>query len=208
MAYNLTEQEKRVLQSLASGFSERETYLRLEIPESEFGSVWMRITEEFEGNLAENMEETELRHAYHRVNIRRLEAELWASEARLSALMETAPEPILIINGRSGTIESVNNQALLMFGYTMRELIGKSMEMLVPEDIKKIHVAYRTGFLNSARKREMGYHPPIYAVCKDGRQLQLDIALTATSATDDVMVVCKPTAESVQLHVETEVANG
>jgi len=193
--YNLSDQEKQVLDSLASGYTDRETYLRLSISEVEFGKIWQRIKDEFEGNVADTFEETHIRHAYHRVERRRLEAELWASQARLTALMDTAPEAIFVINGRTGLIESVNNQVVLMLGYSKRELIGVKMEMLIPDDLKEIHVAYRQGFLNSVRKRELGYHPPIHAVCKDGTLLQLDIALTATAATDDVMVVCKPAAE-------------
>lgn len=208
MSFTLSEKEKQVLDLLSSGYTERETYLRLNIPQSEFGKVWERIREEFESNVAEDFEQTHLRHAYHRVERRRLEAELWASEARLAALMDTAPEAIFVINGRTGKIECVNNQAILMFGYTLRELIGNEMEMLIPDDIKEIHVAYRQGFLNSIRKREMGYHPPIHAMCKDGRLIQLDIALTATSATDDVMVVCKPTTVTLELNVPERQSNG
>ena len=204
MAYHLSDAEKTVLRSLASGYTERETYLRLNIPESDFFAVWQRIREEFEGNIAETMEETSLREAYHRTEVRRLSAELLAAEARLAALMDTAPEAVLVIDGRSGSIVQVNNQSLLLFGYEKRELIGKKMELLITDDLKTIHVSYRQGFLNSARKREMGYHPPIHAVCKDGRMIQLDIALTATSATDDVMVVCKPVAHAIELQIARE----
>lgn len=191
MAYRLSEQEREVLASLVSGYTERETYLKLGLSGSEFDEVWLRIKAEFESNAADTMEETDLRHAYHRVERRRLEAELWASEARLAALMDILPDAVLVVDGRSGKIQQANHEAARLFGYTLRELLGREMEMLVGADLRKIHVAYRQGFLNSVRKREMGYHPPILAVRKDGSEIRLDIALTATSATDDVMVVCQ-----------------
>jgi PAS domain S-box-containing protein len=192
MGYKFSEVQKQVLDLLASGYSERETYLHTGIGAVEFSKVWDAIRLEIESSAASNVEEMDLRHAYHRVERRRLESELWASEARLAALMDISPEAILLINGRTGQIEQINNQAQVLFGYTKRELIGQAMEMLLEDDIKEIHVSYRQGFLNSVRKREMGYHPPIRAVAKDGRSIQLEIALTATAATDDVMVVCKP----------------
>lgn len=206
MSYSLNDKQLQVIDLLASGYTERETYLRLAIPQTEFGAIWQEIREEIEGTVAETPEDMNLCQSYHRVERRRLEAELWASESRLAALMDTAPESIFVINGRTGKIEQVNNQALLLFGYTARELIGKEMELLVPDDLKTVHVAYRNGFLNSVRKREMGYHPPIHAMCKDGRTICLDIALTATAATDDVMVVCKVREDVVEL--PTQVAGG
>lgn len=198
MPFKLSSQEQEILSSLNSGYSERETYLRLGITHLEFASIWNRIRQEFESHTPQTEAGHELMHGFNRIERRKLEAELWASEARLAALMDTAPEAILVINGRSGRIERANNQSLLLFGYTQRELIGAEMELLIPDELKTIHVAYRHGFLTSVRKREMGYHPPINAKCKDGRLVQLDIALTATSATDDVMVVCKPSLETVE----------
>lgn len=183
--------------ALVSGYTERETCHRLGLEPAQLNTVWERIRSEFETEESETAEDVELRDAYHRVERRRLESELWASEARLAALMETAPEAILVIEGRTGKILRVNNQSVMLFGYTMRELIGASMEILVPDELKNIHESYRLGFLNSIRKREMGYHPLIQAVCKDGSTVALDIALTATSATDDVMVVCRVAAEGV-----------
>jgi len=38
----------------------------------------------------------------------------------------------------------------------------------------------------------MGYHPPIEALRKDGSKIWLEIGLTATQASEDVMVVCRP----------------
>jgi PAS domain S-box-containing protein len=196
MSYHLTPQEQQLLEALISGYSQREICHRLSISALEIDQIWERVHEEMESADAETPADIELREGYHRVERRHLEAELWASEARLNALMDTAPEAILVIDGRSGKIQRINNQALLLLGYTLREMIGASMEILVPEELRDIHVSYRLGFLNSVRKRELGYHPLIQGVCKDGRLVNLDIALTATAATDDVMVVCRVASEA------------
>jgi len=205
MGYNLTEQEHQLLMALVSGYTESETCHRLGIKPTELHRIWERVRGEFEAGESDTVEDFELRDAYHRVERRRLESELWASEARLAALMDTAPEAILVVDGRTGKILQVNNQTLLLLGYTMREMIGSSMEMLVPEELKDVHVSYRLGFLNSIRKREMGYHPLIQALRKDGSMIALDIALTATSATDDVMVVCRVgTGQAVPAEMRNE----
>jgi hypothetical protein len=65
-----------------------------------------------------------------------------------------------------------------------------SIEDLVPREHRGIHPAYRLGFLASMRKRNIGYHPPIFAVRSDGKHVELSIGLTCSSADEDVMVVC------------------
>jgi PAS domain S-box-containing protein len=191
MSYKLTKRQSEILSVLASGLTEREACLRLKISEAQITSRWQEIGHKIETNVAETIEDYVLRSAYERVERQRLEAELWASEARLTSLMDTALEAVFVVHGRSGRILKANNQALILLGYTPKEVINHTVEMLVPQEARSKHVALRHGFLNNIRKREMGYHPPIFAVAKDGTRLELDIALTATASTDDVMVVCK-----------------
>jgi PAS domain S-box-containing protein len=191
MGYNFSDEERRVLTTLSSGYTEREACHRLGIESHDLSRIWERVGEEFDTSEVDMGADAQDRDNYRLVVTRRLQSELWASEARLTALIDIAPEAIFVIDGRTGTIIRVNAHALSALGYTRLELIGKPVEMLVPEEKRDIHVAYRVGFLNSVRKREMGYHPLIQAVCKDGSMVHLDIALTATSATDDVLVVCR-----------------
>lgn len=177
---------------LSSGLTERETYLRLGLGESEFQVMWQGIAEKVQSLVPSNTNQFEGLSAYERIERRKLEGELWAAEARLNALMDISPDAVFLVNGRSGRILKVNNQVSIQLGYSPRELVGQPVEMLVDPEKRDVHVAFRNAFLNNVRKREMGYHPPIHAVKKDGTTVELDIALTATAATDDVMVVCRP----------------
>lgn len=192
MPIRITKLEREILELLASGYSEREVCARTGLTERRLEETWQKLAEKFQVNSPRNEEEFSLFHLYEKVERRRLESELWACEARLNALMDTAPEAVLVIHGRSGRILKVNNQALLLFGYPPRELLGRQVEILIPDELQKKHVNLRMGFLNSVRKRELGLHPPIEALRKDGSPVLLEIALTATAATDDVMVVCRP----------------
>lgn len=193
----LDDLEIRLLEMLSSGLSDRDAYTRLNLDERTLNVLWEQIGEKLQTLEPVTVSDYELILSYERIERRRLEREVWANEARLNALIDTAPEAVFVINGHTGRILKCNNRALTMFGYAPRELIGHEMEILVSPEIRTVHVAYRKGFLNSVRKREMGYHPPIEALRKDGSTIVLDIALTATQATDDVMVVCRPvTADS------------
>lgn len=191
MYSSLSEKEREVLGLLRSTLSRREVCSRLNMNDDELTAVWDAIGEKLNSREPTKPEDLETLLAYERIERYRLEGEVWASEARLHALMDTSTDLIFLIQGQTGRIISANNAVLKTLGYSAKELIGQVMEMLVPDELQKIHVSYRRGFLSSVRKREMGYHPPIKATCKDGSSIDLDIALTATQATDDVMVLCR-----------------
>ncbi|AIE86601.1 PAS domain S-box protein [Fimbriimonas ginsengisoli] len=127
---------------------------------------------------------------YERALRKRAENAANSLEARFHALLDAAPEAILVVNALTGMIHRVNENAALLFGYPAAELVGRSVEDLVPLRLRGIHPAYRIGFIASVRKREMGYHPPIFAVRKDGSEVEVAIALTASTADEEVMVVC------------------
>jgi PAS domain S-box-containing protein len=190
MPIRLTKRQLAVFELLGNGFTQREVSFKLKISEADVAEVWSEITVRIQSGEAVSLADFGLVATYDRLERQRLEAELWASEARLTALMDTAPEAVFLIDGRSGRILKVNNRALMLLGYSPRELLHQPMEMLIAENLRAKHVGLRNGFLGSVRKREMGYHPPITALTKSGETIELDIALTATASTDDVMVVC------------------
>src|SRR5579862_5996554 len=121
VGFDLTDLEAKVLRDLSSGLSERETYLQMGISESELDGIWQQVSIKMQSVTPSTIDEYELKLLYNRVERRRLASELWASEARLGALMDTAPEAIMIIEGRSGRIVRVNSQTSIMFGYSPRE---------------------------------------------------------------------------------------
>jgi len=110
--------------------------------------------------------------------------------ARMRALMDTIPQAVLVIDGRTGAIKEFNAVACALFGYSKAELARLRVEDLVPVSSRSNHPALRLGFLANVRKRAMGYHPPIMGVRRDGTEVEMAIALTATPADDDVMVIC------------------
>lgn len=138
-----------------------------------------------------------------RIRAERLNVSL---EARLHTLMDNLPQAVLVINGRTGIIKEVNQVACDLFGYTRKEILALTVEDLVTDEVRKIHPAYRLGFLNSVRKREMGYHPPIFGLRRDGTEVEMAIALTATAADDDVMVICTERARWLRIRDRDSVA--
>lgn len=204
MGLELSEEEVAHLMLGLDGYSDREIAQRLGLSEVQVSDRRDYLAEKISLELCESIDDYKHLSMYEIYRRRRLESELWASEARINALMDVSPDAIVVVNGRSGIILKVNNRASILFEYAPSELVGSIVEMLIDPDVSSKHVFLRHGFLNSVRKRELGYHPPIIAYTGSGRQIVIDIALTATMATDDVMVVCRPS----RLMSEDETRNG
>src|SRR5437762_8878295 len=76
-------------------------------------------------------------------------------EERFRALLEAAPDAMVIV-GTDGRIELVNAQTERVFGYDRAELLGRSVEILVPERFRGFHPGYRSGYFTAPRVRPMG----------------------------------------------------
>ncbi len=70
-------------------------------------------------------------------------------------VVEASPDAKIVIN-TEGKIIVFNTQAELMFGYDRSEVVGKTIEMLIPEDKRDIHIQFRIGYFEDPKTREMG----------------------------------------------------
>lgn len=109
-------------------------------------------------------------------------------EARLfRGLLEAAPDAMVIVDS-TGTIMLVNAQVERRFGYERDELIGQSVEILVPERFAGMHVAFRSGYVAGPRTRPMGLAGDLFARRKDGSEFPVEISL-APLETDEGLLV-------------------
>lgn len=83
------------------------------------------------------------------------EAALQESKARLSAVLETAVDPILTV-GEYGHIRSANKAARETFGYSFEELEGQNVNMLMPEPYHSSHDAYLERYRNTGEAHVLG----------------------------------------------------
>ncbi len=99
------------------------------------------------------------------------------SEAYFKTILESAPDALVIIDDR-GKMTIVNGQAERMFGYERGEMLGQSVEMLLPARIRKKHVRNRALFNDDPRLRPMGVGMDLVARRRDGSEFPVEISLS------------------------------
>ncbi|HET8710145.1 MAG TPA: histidine kinase dimerization/phosphoacceptor domain -containing protein, partial [Spongiibacteraceae bacterium] len=121
----------------------------------------------------------------------RLAAEIEArkrAEDRFRRVVEFAPSA-MVMTDREGIIEMVNVLAEQIFHYNREELLGQSIEMLVPERFRDLHPDLRATFHAAPGSRPMGEGRDLYGIRKDGLEVPVEIALNPVETDEGLMVL-------------------
>jgi PAS domain S-box-containing protein len=126
-----------------------------------------------------------------------------AMEDRLRAVVESAPSGLLVTDA-NGIIVLVNREVERLFGYTRDELLGRSIELLVPHRIRGAHVTYRAGLMSHPEKRAMGAGRDIFGARKDGTEIPVEIGLTPVTSAEGTFVISSIVDISERKRAESE----
>jgi PAS domain S-box-containing protein len=103
-------------------------------------------------------------------------------------LVEAMPDGIVIADN-GGRILYVNQVAEELSGYQREELVGLTVESLVPERFRQAHLDHRDGYTSSPHPRPMGSGVTLHLLRKDGLEHPVDIALSPIETEVGIIIV-------------------
>ena len=113
----------------------------------------------------------------------RAAAAVHRSQAHTHAIFEAASEAILIVDER-GTITSANRKSEETFGYPREALLGRTLEMLLPERLRSQHIGHRASYFQNPHARPMGRGLDLVARRGDGTEFPVEISLSYIETED------------------------
>jgi PAS domain S-box-containing protein len=108
-------------------------------------------------------------------------------EAKFRGFLEAAPNAVVIVNDED-QIVLVNSQTERLFGYPRADLIGESVELLIPERFRQHHPEYRGGHFHPARAGAAGSGLDLSGLRKDGSEFPIEITLSPLDTEEGILV--------------------
>lgn len=117
--------------------------------------------------------------------------ELAGLDVRLFAerLIECFPDAVIISKCDSGEVVVMNSQAEFLLDYDRKDVIGRPVEMLIPERLREQHRKHRENFSLNPTPRAMGYGMALYCLRKNGKEIPVEIALGPMPSAIGTLVV-------------------
>ncbi|SFD47210.1 PAS domain S-box-containing protein [Algibacter lectus] len=109
------------------------------------------------------------------------------AENKFRGLLESAPDAMVITNEK-GEIQLINKQAEKLFGYNIDELLGQSVEILIPQRFSGPHQGHRENYFEKPHVRSIGEEKELYAINKEGKEIPIQISLSPLETEQGVLV--------------------
>jgi PAS domain S-box-containing protein len=112
-----------------------------------------------------------------------------AAQGMLRLAVESCPGG-MVMSDAAGKIALVNREIERLFGYDREELIGKQVEVLVPERFRSRHASHRAEFAADPKPRPMGTGRDLVGLRKDGTEFPVEVGLTSVRTATGLVTLC------------------
>ncbi len=110
------------------------------------------------------------------------------AEEMIRLAVEASPNGMIMTN-HQGAIVMVNTATETLFGYSREELIGQSIDILIPESHRAHHPELKKNYLKYPSARAMGHGRDLYGLHKDGKEFPVEVGLNPTQTPQGFMVL-------------------
>jgi PAS domain S-box-containing protein len=127
---------------------------------------------------------------------------------RYSELLDSVPDAIVIVD-ESGRVVLFNGQAEKVFGHSRAEVIGTSIETLLPARYRNAHLGHRLRYFGTPQVRSMGAGLELYGLRRDGHEFPVEISLSPLTTEDGrfVMSAIRDITDRKRVEVELQEKN-
>ena len=137
------------------------------------------------------------------------EAKQFAEEQakRVHSLLDSTPEPMVIIDAE-GIIRLVNQRSENAFGYSRNEMIGQSVELLMPERFHAQHSEHMGNYMSSPQHKNVNSNQQLYAMRKNGSEFPVEVSLNPIEMEDGVWIASavRDISEKLEIYRQLETA--
>lgn len=115
--------------------------------------------------------------------------ELMKADNLLSEVLHSMGEALLVTD-EGGIVQLFNEGAERLFGYEAEEVLGRPIEMLIPETSRQAHVRYMSAFASSGeRRRLMGGRPDVQGLRRDGSTFDAEASISRLTHNDRTFLI-------------------
>jgi PAS domain S-box-containing protein len=125
------------------------------------------------------------------------------ADEKFRLAVEASPSGLAMIDGK-GAIVLVNAETERLFGYERHELIGRSVDILVPASQRSHHVRHRIAFVTRPEARRMGAGRDLHGVRKDGSEFPVEIGINPIQTSQGLLVLSVIVDITERKRAETE----
>ena len=110
------------------------------------------------------------------------------SATRIWGMLESAPDGMLMTDA-DGVILAVNQQIERLFGYERADILGRHVEILLPDHLREVHRAHRTRYRAEPIVRAMGEGLQLRARRSNGSEFPVEVSLSPLHDDEGLAVV-------------------